>query len=152
MTSDTLTAQRARLALAILAFDAFTENHDRRPGNSNVLAKGDELRIIDHELCFRLRQLLWPRPEPWRLGYLDWLIKPEGHVFATPLRRAKTLDTGPIRAVWSALSDDDLADCQRALPPEWASASGAVSDALGHLQAVRGRIEECIAEIERALT
>jgi hypothetical protein len=149
--SNTLTVERRRRALDIVAFDAFIENPDRRAGNPNLLVRGDEFRIIDHELAFRIRQLLFPRPEPWNPGYLDRLTQPDGHLFGGPLKGGKALDMGPIRAVWSGLSNEDLAACEEAIPQEWEAASVAVAAALMHLRAVRNRIDDCIAELERAL-
>ena len=40
------------LATEILAFDALIQNPDRHKDNANVLWRGDELYIFDHELAF----------------------------------------------------------------------------------------------------
>lgn len=52
--ADRITGAREAAALEILAFDASIENDDRKPSNPNCLVKGDALRIIDHELAFRI--------------------------------------------------------------------------------------------------
>jgi hypothetical protein len=86
--------------LAIFAFDAFVENPDRKPSNPNLLVKGDEFRIIDHELALFVRGLL-PRPAPWQAGYLNHMMGPDSHVFAARLRGV-ALDLDAIRAAWSS--------------------------------------------------
>jgi hypothetical protein len=149
-SEDVLTSTRREAALKILVFDAFVENPDRRPINPNLLVKGDEFRIIDHELSLRLGNLMF-RPTPWQTGYFSHLMRPDSHVFSNRLRGG-ALDLGTIRAAWSGVSDDDLADYEASLPSQWAEAGGAVAAALTHVRTVRDRIDECIEEIRRALT
>ena len=109
--SDVLTIARRPTALAIFAFDAYIDNDDRRPSNSNCLVKANEFRIIDHELAFRIPLKLFPRPEPWRRGYLDRLVGPDGHVFGAKLK-GQDLDLAPLRAAWTDLPDERLAACR----------------------------------------
>jgi hypothetical protein len=149
-SDDVLTTGRRQKALEIFAFDAFIENPDRKPSNPNLLVKGDEFRIIDHELALFVRGLL-PRSEPWREGYLSRLMEADRHVFAPRLRGAD-IDIQPVGAAWRELSDDDLADYEACLPEQWAEASDSVSAALNHLRTIRDRMDECLAEIGRALT
>jgi hypothetical protein len=149
--SDLLTSDMHPLALAILAFDAFIENDDRRPNNSNCLVKGGEFRIIDHELAFRIRQKLFPQPEPWRQGYMRRLVAPDGHVFGSKLK-GQSLDFAPLRVAWSGLPDERFEGYLSALPVEWAAANDAMEAALTHLRTVRDRIDDCLAELQRALT
>jgi hypothetical protein len=149
-SDDVLTPARRSKALEIFAFDAFVENPDRKPSNPNLLVKGDEFRIIDHELALFVRGLL-PRPAPWQPGYLTHMMEPDAHVFANRLRGGD-LDLNAIRTAWSNLSDNDLADYEASLPWQWAEAGGAVTAALTHIRAVRDRIDECLVEIRRTLT
>lgn len=151
---DRLIGERRAVALGIFAFDSFTENRDRIVSNPNLLVRGDEFRIIDHELCFRIRQCLFPRPEPWRVGYLQDQVTPgaSGHVFGALLRGDRHVEIEPLRAIWTSLSDDALKAYGACIPVEWVSAADAVGDALTHLRAVRDRIDECLLEIERALS
>lgn len=149
-SEDILTAARRQTALEVFAFDSFIENPDRKPSNPNLLVKGDQFRIIDHELALFVRGL-FPQPSPWRVGYLDYMMQPDRHVFAARLRGGP-LDLDVIRAAWSALSDDELADYEASLPGQWAEAGESVTAALTHVRAVRDRIDECLVEIGRALT
>jgi len=148
-SEDVLTNARRSTALGIFVFDAFIENPDRKPSNPNLLVRGDEFRIIDHELALFVRGII-PRPTPWQAGYLGYMLGADRHVFANRLRGG-TLDLNPIRTAWSSLSDDDLSDFEASLPGEWADASDAVTAALTHIRAVRDRIDECLAEIGRTL-
>lgn len=150
LPGDVVTAERREAALAVLAFDAFAENPDRRPSNSNLLVKGAALRAIDHEMMFRIRMLL-PQPAPWSVGGLNRLITPDGHVLAPLLKGVQGLDFVPIRAAWSALSDEVLADCEACLPLQWSAATQGVTGALTHLRNVRDRIDECLTEMGRVL-
>lgn len=148
---DALTAGRQPTALEILAFDAYIGNDDRIPSNPNCYVKGDAFRIIDHELAFRIKLKLFPRLEPWKSGNLAALVLPQGHIFGARLK-GKALDYSAIRQAWATLSDRRFLDYQSALPPEWAAAQSAINDALTHLRTVRDRIDDCLAELERALT
>jgi hypothetical protein len=147
---DRLNTPRRPGALAILAFDAYIDNPDRTETNPNCLVKGDAFRIIDHDLAFRIRQKLFPPPEPWKPGYLERLTQPGGHIFGAGLK-GRNLDFGPVWAAWSGLSDKRLQDYRAMLPSAWAEAVPAMEAALTHLRAVRDRINDCLAELERSL-
>ena len=150
LQGDVVTQDRRDAALAVLAFDAFGENPDRRPSNSNLLVKGAHLRAIDHEMMFRMRMLL-PRPAPWAVGGLNRLTSPDAHVFAPLLSGVQDLDFDAVIAAWSGLSDEVLADCEACLPLQWAAAAEAVAGTLTHLRNVRARIDECMTELRRVL-
>jgi hypothetical protein len=146
---EILTAARRPDALAIFAFDLFAENPDRKPSNPNLLFKGDAFKVIDHELALMVR-VLFPRPTPWQTGYASMMLAADRHVFAAKLKGGTT-EVGPIRSAWAGLSDADLSAYVAALPPEWAEATDSVTAAVTHIRAVRDRIDECLAEMRRAL-
>lgn len=154
ISSDRLIGERRQTALAVFVYDAFIENRDRVVSNPNLLIQGDSFRIIDHELCFRIRQCLFPRAEPWRPGYLHTTVDPgsSGHVFGALLKGDPYLDCGALRSAWVSLSNDALIRYAACLPAEWSDATSAIEDALTHLRTIRDRIDECLAEVERALT
>jgi hypothetical protein len=150
---EQLLSDRIPTALAITVFDALIENEDRKAQKPNLLVKSGQFRIIDHEMAFYLRMKLFPRPEPWKLGYFNKLIESGGHVLAVKLKKAsEPLDFAPIKKAWLGLSDELLQSYLAALPAEWASAQPAMQDAVSHIKAVRSRIDECVGEIGRALT
>jgi hypothetical protein len=148
---DLLTPGREAAALEVFAFDAYIENDDRRVGpNPNCLVDGPHFRIIDHELAFRIRQKLFPAPAPWRAGYLERLTAPDGHIFGAKLK-GRELDFNSVRQAWVAISPERLEEYAASMPREWDGAADAMKAALDHLQEVNRRIEECLAELERAL-
>jgi len=51
-------------AAEVLVFDAIVQNPDRRADNPNCLVRGDEIRIIDHELAFSHGLVIGSVP-PW---------------------------------------------------------------------------------------
>jgi hypothetical protein len=148
--ADRITGRRVAAALEIFAFDAFIENDDRRPANPNCLVRGDTFRIIDHELAFRIGQKLFPRPEPWTPGYLQRLIKSDGHLFGAGLKGRK-LEFEPVERAWSAISDNRLAEYLSTLPSEWTEAGAPMEAAVTHLRTVRDHLDDCVAELQRVL-
>lgn len=151
---DILPASLRSTALGIFAFDAFTENADRQAGhNPNLLIKSDELRIIDHEMAFRLRLALFPPlPTPWLAGNLSRMINAPGHALSTRLRRLRDVDCSDLRPSWVGLTDDALSDYASQLPTEWQDASDYVQHAVEHLAMVRDRIDDCLNEVNRVLS
>jgi len=148
---DRAVGVRRQTALGIFAFDAFTANDDRRLAKPNLLVRGDEMRMIDHELCFRLRLKFFPPCAAWQLGNLGHLASAERHIFGPVLKGDRFLDIGALRARWVALSNDCLEDYGAVLPAEWAEAERPIADAIAHLKSVRDRIDECLDELRRVL-
>ncbi len=151
-TGDRILGERRQKALAIFAFDAFTGNPDRRDTKPNLLVRGEDFRIIDHEFCFGIRTKLFPKIAPWELGNLSNLVYPEHHVLGPLLRGDRFIDIDALREPWAAISDDRLEEFETCIPQQWAAAAQAMSDALEHVKIVRDRIDDCLAEIERVLT
>ena len=79
-------------------------------------------------------------------------MTPDRHVFGTPLRAKRVTVPEDLRDGWIQLSDETLIQYRRALPNAWADAFGPVETALAYLGTVRDRIDECLIELQRALT
>jgi hypothetical protein len=137
------------VAAGILLFDAIIQNPDRRTENPNCLVRGDELRIIDHELAFAHRLILLWRA-PWILGGMREFETPGRHIFAHELKGAP-FDFSEIKARWAALSDARLKEYEGAVPPEWAAARSDIEAALKLIAQARDNIDACIGEVERIL-
>jgi hypothetical protein len=136
-------------AASILIFDAIIQNPDRRASNPNCLVKGDELRIIDHEMAFTHGLVLgWK--QPWALGGLNSFLNPGFHIFRQPLRK-KEIDFGPIRTAWLALPDERIEEYRAAIPPAWTDAHGTVELALTLIRQARDNFDGCLAEVRRIL-
>lgn len=137
-------------AAAIFAFDAFIQNPDRRVKNPNCLVKGDDMRIIDHEMAFS-HYLVLGWLAPWQLGGLQSLETPGAHIFRAALL-GRAIDYEAIRAAWSGLSEDRLAQYKEVIPHEWIVASDAVEHAIKLIREVSQRIDGCLVELRRVLT
>lgn len=137
-------------ALGTFVFDAVIDNVDRKPSNPNCLANRDRLRLIDHELAFPSTSGLLGWQPPWQAGALSWLDRADGHLFCRELK-ARNLDFGPLRRLWSAISDDRLLEYQHAIPSEWDAAHPAVEEALDRVRNARDNLDGVIAETRRVL-
>ena len=151
-TPDTrISEAMADTAAAIFTFDAITQNPDRRSDNPNCLLRGDNIRIIDHELAFGHRIVLGWRP-PWAVGGLNWLERKGAHIFRADLRRAAGVDYDAIKATWLNIDDNRLTAYGASLPAEWATAANRVQSALDLIQSARANIDTCLAEVQRVLS
>ena len=139
-------------ALAVFFFDAMIGNGDRGGMKPNSLARGDSLRLIDHEMAFRDYLLIAKPAPPWALGGLNAMVTPGTHIFATQLaKNAAQLDFAPIKAAWVALSDHQIDAYEAALPPEWRGEKALVAFAIGRIKTCRDKIDDCVKECRRAL-
>lgn len=154
-STDRVSPAQESAAVSIMAFDAFTGNSDRRPGNPNLLVKDQEWRVIDHENSFSYRLRLFPPCQPWAVGNLTGMIapgSPSEHVFASQLIGRRTLSFAQIRTNWDGLSDARLAQYDAMLPTEWEAARPHLLDALDHIRRVREAVDSCLSELERILS
>ncbi len=75
---------------------------------------------------------------------------PGFHIFRNGLK-GKIIDYDQIKASWNALSDDQIASYESALPLEWGGVSNSVKDALTLVKDARDNIDGCLSEIKRVL-
>ena len=136
-------------AAGVFAFDAIIQNSDRRDDNPNCLMRGDEIRIIDHELAFATDLILSWTP-PWELNGLSSLETPGHHIFREGLRR-REIQYDVIRDKWVALSDACIAEYESAIPPAWSEAGDKVKVAVKLITDARDNIDGCLTEIRRVL-
>jgi hypothetical protein len=136
-------------ALAVFCFDAFTVNDDGRDANPNLLIRGQDIRIIDHESAF-VQRLLIGWQQPWKVGALAPLATPGHHIFYAGLKGRGT-NTAPIEQAWSSISDAKLQEYRDSVPQAWA-AGAAVDDAIDLIRGVRENIAAALAEVRRVLT
>jgi len=137
------------VAAAAFVFDGIIQNPDRRRENPNCLVRGDEIRIIDHELAFAHRQILFWKP-PWQLGGLKVMETPGFHIFRDALHN-RNIDFEQIGAAWRSLSDERLRAYGAAVPEEWSDAGADIESALALIRDARDNIDGCIAEARRVL-
>lgn len=148
VTGTSMVERIASTAASVLLFDALTDNPDRRQTNPNCLQRGDEIRIIDHELCFGPLLIGW-RP-PWQVGALHHMTTPGIHIFRDALR-GRDVEWASITQPWKELSDETISDYEAILPAEWATALPHMQSALEQIRNARDHIDECAIEIQRVL-
>jgi hypothetical protein len=145
-----LLACMVQTAAAILLFDGAIDNPDRRSVNPNCLIKGDEIRIIDHEMAFHDNSQIIGWQPPWNIGGLNHFRTTGAHIFRDGLCRAN-IDWEPIRAGWLELSDQHIDGYAASMPNEWYTAGPLIGMATGRIKSVRDHIDECILEVQRVL-
>lgn len=129
----------------LFAFDALIDNVDRRRENPNILARGDEIFAIDHELAFSFVHELFAREAAWRVARRSWL---RDHVFYFQLRKRDHDFSAFIRRV-SDLNSERLEALVREVPDAWQDESiGKISD---HLKDARDHAGEFRRQILEAL-
>lgn len=148
-TGERLPDAMRQVALGVLLFDAIIQNPDRRVENPNCLVRGNDLRIIDHELAFAHRLVLLWQP-PWILGSMKDLETPGRHIFVRELKGAP-IDFAPIKSRWAALSHTRLQEYEGSIPQEWAAARPDIDAALKLIADARDNIDGCIRELGRIL-
>ena len=136
------------MKLFVLLFDAVTDNPDRRQANPNCLQRGDEIRIIDHELCFGPLLIGWQ--PPWQVGALHHMATPGAHIFRDALRM-RNMEWEAVTSPWKSLSDDAISDYEAMIPDEWATALPFVQAAVQKIRNARDHIDECAIEVQRVL-
>lgn len=138
-------------ASGILLFDAIIQNPDRRTENPNCLVRGDNLRIIDHDLAFTHEHVLLWQP-PWREGGMSNLEPLGNHIFVQGLKRGGPVDFRPIRDRWNNLPNARLQEYERSIPPEWADAYQDMNAAFNLIGNAKDNIDGCIRELGRILS
>ena len=110
-------------AAEIFAFDAITQNSDRKRGrNSNLLVRGTQIFPYDHELALRMDiPVLGGWPKPWDNGALQFLTGTTQHAFYGELRN-KTFSLDRFGVALAKIDADQLQLYKKALPDEWLSA------------------------------
>jgi hypothetical protein len=137
LMNQTVTTGQSQTAAEIAVFDQIVINSDRRPMNPNCLFSGDELVIIDHELCFA-RFLFWQ--EPWAEGGLKELEARETHIFGRPYFEAPLRSLDRFAEAWEALPMSRFDDYLAALPPKWVYDEGKIVEILNYLKEVKSNI------------
>lgn len=131
-------------AVDIFAFDMLIQNTDRSGGGGagkpNILFKGDDLFLIDHELAFSFINVLFPK-EPWELRK-EGLA--ERHLFYTQVKKHSTNNVvlfDRIIQSFSGIRLDDIQEALNALPSEWHD-DRYVSKILSHFDKVLSNVDK----------
>jgi hypothetical protein len=135
-------------AACIFAFDALISNDDRRynnPNGPNVLIRGDDIFVIDHEAAFSFVYLVPSSGPSWAVRNRRSL---SDHVFYLQLRK-HPIDLYGFTARLAELGSAKLAEIINHLPAEWRH------DRLGqisaHLQSARDHASEFEGQLRERL-
>jgi hypothetical protein len=104
------------VACQTVAFDSMIYNPDRRIDKPNMLWKGDEIFLIDHELAFAFQYEIFPNLSRWRKESFGDISK--GHIFFHQLR-GQVLNFGNLEQTLTMLSDDEIEDMGADVPSQW---------------------------------
>lgn len=104
-------------ALQTFIFDLLIENPDRivTHRKPNILHRGSEVKLIDHELAFSFLLDIGIDDEPWELRRAPFAFD---HVFRSGLR-SLILDYSRIKDRLEAISQEVLDDIEFDIPCEW---------------------------------
>ena len=133
------------LASEIFAFDALIQNPDRRVDKPNILWKGDELYIIDHEMGFSFIYEILPSASPWQVNKLGFLKR---HLFYAELK-GHPINLERFAGAIDLLTDNVLNEMVSNIPPEWQNNN--ISKITTHLKDITNHVNEFIDEIRRTL-
>ncbi len=132
------------LATEIFAFDALTQNVDRRIQRPNVLYKGDEIIVIDHESSFSFLYAL-TNEAPYQISSLQFL---SGHIFY-PSLKGTALRLDRFAGALEALSDEVLEGMANDMPEAWRTDN--LIRILNHIKEVRNNVDIFVEEVRRCL-
>jgi hypothetical protein len=102
-------------AAEIFAFDLMIQNPDRRKDKPNLLRKGDELAIFDHEMAFSFIYAIGTVEFPWEGKGIDYL---RDHVFYGGLRK-RDVSFDRLQGALEAIDDHRLGIYGEAVPNQW---------------------------------
>jgi hypothetical protein len=128
-------------AAHVFAFDALIANDDRRRNNPNVLVRGDEIFVIDHESAFAFLYLVNSRAAPWEIRQRASLRE---HVFFYQLRKTP-IDLTKFTARLSGIGDVELDWIIQQMPNEWRH------DDLGRISTHLKAVRDHAADFERQI-
>jgi hypothetical protein len=132
------------LAAEIFAFDAMIQNPDRgaRP---NILWRGDELYIIDHEMGFSFIYEILPLSNPWQITSLGFL---KDHLFYGNLK-GQSLNIDRFAGALELFSDGVLEMIVSNIPEEWRNHN--ITKMTDHINEILKHINDFIDEVRRIL-
>lgn len=140
-----LSRQLRPVAADILCFDVFIQNLDRRPEKPNVLWRGEEIAVVDHELAFPFPFLVGCN-EPWTDPFVAGIRQ---HVFFSSLKgNLDSLDR--FQGAVESITDRDLGSLFQDLPGEWCL-DGKVDQVREYLPRRRDNAESWLDSVRREL-
>jgi hypothetical protein len=136
-------------AAEIFAFDLMIQNPDRRKDKPNLLRKGDDIAIIDHEMAFSFLYSVLPEEYPWLgkgMGFAG------NHLFHAGLK-GKKVALDRLHGALEAVDDRRLEAYGHAVPSDWRKGEkDATVRILKYIQEVRANSSVLFRKIKEVLT
>lgn len=132
-------------ALEIFAFDALIQNPDRRFNNQNLLIRGDDIFLFDHEVAFSFLWDILPPQTPWMLDRQPYIAD---HVFYRDLRK-KPIDLSRFVDSLLALPEKPIREILAEVPVEWND--GVLARIEDHIRTVGNHATDFAEAIQRRL-
>jgi hypothetical protein len=143
---DILDASMRAAAAAVVAFDVFIHNVDRRRENPNLLLCDGDLFAFDHAEAFAF---IWSviGADPVTDSLTSMVAN---HALALCVRKRGAPDLGEFRARLAALSDARLDEIAAATPTSWqvALATGKLGQLLDILRRRRDAVDHWLPQVE----
>lgn len=132
-------------ATDIFVFDALIHNPDRRRGKPNLLWKGNELVVIDHEMAFSFLLAVPAVKQPWLLAEQPYLIE---HIFFQHLKETE-INLDRIIGSIEALNEDIWEGLTSIVPETW---KGTEFERIRkHIKSVQQHLTEFVSDARRML-
>jgi hypothetical protein len=132
-------------AIDVFAFDALIQNPDRRRDKPNVLWKGDELNVIDHEMAFSFLFALVHSARQWSLDDQAYL---KHHIFYQQLAHS-AIDLARITGAIEAVNATFWTELERLIPIEWKGTN--FGHIRRHVESVQQNLDEFMNDVRRIL-
>jgi len=135
-------------AAEIFAFDIIIQNPDRRKDKPNLLCKGDELFIIDHEMAFSFLYSIIPDEYPWDGKGMNFV---KDHVFYDELKGNK-LSLDRLQGAFVAIDNSRFDMYVDLIPDDWRKECGdAVEQICEYLMMARDNSKGLFQRIKEVL-
>ncbi len=102
-------------AADIFAFDMMIQNPDRRENKPNLLRKGDDLAIFDHEMAFSFLYAIVSDEHPWDGKGIEFI---KDHIFYRELK-GKDVSWDRLQGALDAVDSSRLVGYTQAIPLAW---------------------------------
>lgn len=144
-TGQRIPKNLAQVSANIFVFDALIQNIDRRSEKPNLLWKGNEIFVIDHELAFSFLLSIIPETEPWNLEKQPYL---KNHVFFHGLQHTDINFNGIIGEIES-LSHNLWNEIEIIIPDEWKDTN--FKKIKEHIESIQQNLDKFNFNIRRIL-
>jgi len=129
-----------QLACEIFAFDALIQNPDRKTHKPNILWKGEEIYVIDHEMGF---SFVYPIiGQEANMGFL------KDHLFYQSLQEDE-INLDRFAGALETLTEEHVNKMIANIPEEWDNIH--ITKITNHLNGITSHVNEFIDEVRRVL-